>query len=145
MSDEPELASWSERREWMPGIRIMHPRLLWLLQRIADAFPRRAIYIYSGYRPFAEVNDGTHHKSQHASGRALDISVHRVQNEELFKVCRQLKDVGCGFYPHGKFVHVDVRAAQSGKAFWIDVSGPGEPAKYVDSWPGLVPLPSEPR
>lgn len=142
LPDEPDPTSWSERREWTPGVRLVHPRLLWALQRIADAFPRRGIYIYSGYRPFAEVNDGSHHRSQHATGRAVDISLQGIAKEELFKVCRTLKDVGCGFYPNGKFVHVDVRTPHSGGGFWIDASGPGEPARYVDSWPGVVEAPA---
>ncbi len=138
LPEEPDESAWRSKREWVDGVRVVHPRLLWALQRIADAFPHKAIYIYSGYRPFAEVNDGTGHKSLHASGRAIDISVFKIPNEKLFELCRELKDVGCGFYPHGKWVHVDVRRAGSGKAFWIDASEPGEPAKYVDSWPGVV-------
>ena len=55
------------------------------MQKIADAFPWKAIYVYSGYRPNAEVHDGSGHQSLHASGRALDISVYNVPKEELFK------------------------------------------------------------
>jgi hypothetical protein len=64
--------------------------------------------------------------------------VHGVRNEDVFKFCRSLRDVGCGFYPNSKFVHLDVRRAHTGKAMWIDVSAPGEPSRYVDSWPGVV-------
>jgi hypothetical protein len=138
LPDEPDGAAWSARREWVEGVRIVHPRLVWAVQRIADAFPGKPIYVYSGYRPLAEVNDGSGHKSMHAEGRALDISILRVQNEKLFEVCRELKDVACGFYPNSKFVHVGVRRAHSGKSMWIDASMPGEPAQYVDSWPGVV-------
>lgn len=138
LPDEPLDEAWSARREWVDGVRIVHPRLVWAVQRIADAFPGRSVYIYSGYRPLAEVNDGSGHKSMHAEGRALDISILRVQNEKLFEVCRELKDVACGFYPNSKFVHVGVRRAHTGKSMWIDASMPGEPAQYVDSWPGVV-------
>lgn len=138
LPEEPDVDAWRDKREWVDGVRVVHPRLLWALQRIADAFPRKGIYIISGYRPFAEVNDGTGHKSLHGSGRAIDISIFHVSNDKVFQLCRELNDVGCGYYPHGKFVHVDVRRAGSGKAFWIDASEPGEPAKYVDSWPGVV-------
>ena len=58
-------------------------------------------------------------------------------NGELFKLCRKLIDVGCGYYPNSKFVHMDVRPG-TGHPFWIDASGPGEPSKYVDSWPGII-------
>lgn len=142
LPDDVDDAAWSHRREWASGVRVVHPRLVWVMQKIADAFPWKAIYIYSGYRPNAEVHvaasEGSGHQSLHASGRALDISVYNVPKEELFKVCQELKDVGCGFYPNLPFVHVDVRPAQTGKAFWIDTSGAGEPANYVDSWPGVV-------
>jgi hypothetical protein len=61
-----------------------------------------------------------------------------VPNASLFQVCQKLDDVGCGFYPNNKFVHVDVRRPGSGHPFWIDASGPGEPSRYVDAWPGVV-------
>lgn len=138
LPDEPDGAAWSARREWVPGVRVVHPRLVWALQELADAFPGRAIYVYSGYRPDAEVNDGSGHRSLHSEGRAVDLAVFRTPNDAVFEACRELKDVGCGFYPHGKFVHVDVRRAHSGKAFWIDASEPGQPSRYVDGWPGVV-------
>jgi hypothetical protein len=138
LPDEPRVEDWASRREWAEGVRLVHPRLLWVLQQIADAFPRRAIILYSGVRPFAVVNDGTGHKSLHASGRALDIAVHKVEKEELFKVCASLRGVGCGFYPEAPFVHVDVRHADAGTAFWVDGSQPGQPARYLQTFPGLV-------
>jgi hypothetical protein len=61
-----------------------------------------------------------------------------VPTAALFQVCQKLADVGCGYYPNNKFVHVDVRRPGSGHPFWIDVSGPGEPSRYVDSWPGVI-------
>ncbi|KYF78769.1 hypothetical protein BE17_15175 [Sorangium cellulosum] len=68
----------------------------------------------------------------------MDILVMGVPNAALFQFCRTLDDVGCGFYPNSKFVHVDVRRPGAGRVFWIDISGPGEPSEYVDSWPGVV-------
>ena len=61
-----------------------------------------------------------------------------VRNVGLFRFCRTLDDVGCGYYPNSKFVHVDVRRPRTGRAFWVDESAPGEPSRYVDSWPGVV-------
>lgn len=138
LPEEPLSDSWALHREWTPGVRIVHPRLVWALQKIADAFPRKPIVLYSGYRPLAEVNDGTGHKSQHAGGRALDISVHKISSEELFRVCTKLRGIGCGFYPNHKFVHIDVRRAGAGEAFFIDGSEPGQPANYLTDYPGLV-------
>ena len=68
----------------------------------------------------------------------MDINVMGIPNATLFQACRALPDVGCGFYPNSKFVHVDVRLPGSGHPFWIDVSSPGEPSHYVDAWPGVV-------
>ncbi len=146
LPDEPDPVAWSARHEWLPSVRVVHPRLVWALQQLADAFPRRAVYIFSGYRPLARVGGGTTddddpaggHKSMHADGRALDLMIQGVENGEILSACRKLSDVGCGFYPNSKFVHVDVRPARSGKAFWIDASAPGEPSRYVDAWPGVV-------
>ncbi|XXT17363.1 DUF882 domain-containing protein [Sorangium sp. So ce429] len=147
LPDEPDADTWQRALEWVPQVRIVHPRLLWLLQQIADAFPRRGMHIFSGYRPRpsgpsddapgARGKSGGHH-SQHADGRAMDILVMGVPNAALFRFCRTLDDVGCGFYPNSKFVHVDVRRPGAGRVFWIDISGPGEPSEYVDSWPGVV-------
>lgn len=136
LPDEPSSDAW-QKREWLPQIRIVHPRLLWALQRVADAFPFRAVYIYSGYRPGAIVRGSSHH-SLHSEARAIDVSVFGIPNVVLFDLCRKLDDVGCGFYPNGKFVHIDVRRPGVGHPFWIDASGPGEPPRYVDSWPGVI-------
>jgi len=138
LPDEPDPVAWEKSREWTPGVRVLHPRLVWALQQIADAFPYKAILLFSGYRPLAEVNDSSGHKSLHASGRALDIAVHKIDNEELMRVCSKLRGIGCGFYPHNKFVHIDVRRAEPGDAIWVDSSNPGEPAKYELDYPGLI-------
>jgi Peptidase M15 len=139
LPDEPDPEVMA-RGEWAPGVRLVHPRLLWALQRVADAFPWRAIYVFSGYRhdpSGAPPKPGTHH-SMHSEARALDIYVMGIPGAALFQVCHKLEDVGCGFYPNNKFVHLDVRRPGSGHPFWIDVSGPGEPSRYVDAWPGVV-------
>jgi hypothetical protein len=74
----------------------------------------------------------------HSEARAMDINVMGIPNTALFQLCQKLPDVGCGYYPNNKFVHVDVRRPGSGHPFWIDVSSPGEPSRYVDGWPGVV-------
>jgi hypothetical protein len=117
--------------EWVPNVRLLDPRLIWVLARLSEAFPGRAIYLISGYR-----RDG--HESFHRKGRALDLFVMGVKNEAVMRVCRKLRDVGCGFYPHNKFLHVDVRPPGTGHAVWVDVSEPGRPSRFVDSWPGVV-------
>lgn len=135
---EPDPDAWEKSGEWLPRVKLVNPRLLWLLQKIADAFPHRAVYVYSGYRPHKDKSVLQGHHSMHGDGRAMDIQIHGIRNEQLFAFCRKLEDVGCGYYPNSKFVHVDVRRPGTGHAFWIDTSGPGEPSRYVDSWPGVV-------
>jgi len=136
LPDEPDPRAMPG--EWLPGIRIMHPRLLWVLQAISVAFPNRGIYIVSGYRPAPSPPQPGTRASYHWQGRALDISVIGVSTADVFKVCHALADVGCGYYPNKPFTHMDVRHYGDGRVFWIDVSKDGERTKYVDSWPGVV-------
>ena len=117
--------------EWLPRVKLLHPRLIWAVQQIAEAFPNRSIFIMSGYRRDA-------HGSYHQKGRALDLYVAGVENADLFRYCHTLQDVGCGFYPNNKFVHVDVRPFGTHRVAWVDVSEPGAPSEYVTSWPGIL-------
>lgn len=127
LPDEPHPdPAWPE--EWVDGVRLVHPRLLWVVEQIARAFPRRPIQIYSGYRR-------DDHPSPHRSGRALDLAVVSEKNATLYALCRSLKDVGCGYYPNHPFVHVDVRPAGQGSAWWTDISMPGEPSRFIDVGP----------
>jgi hypothetical protein len=131
----------AEPGEWLPSVRLLHPRLVWVVEKIAEAFPARRIYLMSGYR-----RDG--HSGLHQKGRALDLSVAGVPNEQLFALCKSLPDVGCGFYPNNRFIHVDDRAHGLPRVVWVDVSEPGRPSEYVDGWqsliaPGIAWLPTD--
>jgi len=117
--------------EWLPEVRLLDPRLVWLVQQVSQAFPGRGIVLFSGYRRDA-------HSGLHQKGRALDLAVQGVPNEQVFAFCKSLRDVGCGFYPENKFVHVDVRPYGTKRVLWVDVSRPGEPSRYVDGWPGVA-------
>lgn len=117
--------------EWLPNIKLLDPRLIWAMQKVAEAFPRRTLYIMSGYRQGG-------HSGFHGKGRALDIFVVGVANEQVFGVCRTLRDVGCGYYPNSKFVHIDVRPYGTDRVLWIDDSGPGMPSHYLDGYPGVL-------
>jgi hypothetical protein len=127
----PDEAANAERGEWLPGVHLIDPRLTWVLGELQAAFPKKAIVIMSGYRPDA-------HTSFHKRGKALDLYVQDVPNEELFAVCRKLRDVACGYYPNNRFVHVDVRPYGTGRVTWVDVSDPGETSRYVDGFPGVL-------
>lgn len=131
LPDEPRPPpAWPD--EWVDGVRLLHPRLLWVIQQLGEAFPRRAIQIMSGYRRDARPT------SMHRQGRAIDVQVRGVESTALFAYCRSLKDVGCGFYPNHPFVHIDVRSAGGKSVLWVDTSMPGEPSQYVDAWPGVL-------
>lgn len=103
----------------------LHPGLLARLQKIADHYPGKAIEIISGYRPDARLTSRHHH------GRALDLRVAGVSREQLRDFLRTFEDTGVGYYPNSYFVHMDVRDS---KGYWVDRSGPGEPADY-GPWP----------
>ncbi len=117
--------------EWVPHVKLIDPRLIWVVQQVAQAFPRRPLYIMSGYRQNA-------HSGFHGKGKALDLFVAGVPNEQLFGVCRSLRDVGCGYYPNSKFVHIDVRPYGTRRVLWVDDSLPGTPSHYLDGYPGVV-------
>ncbi|MFO8074470.1 MAG: LysM peptidoglycan-binding domain-containing protein [Polyangia bacterium] len=105
-------------------VRLLHPRLIRLLGKVAQSFPGHEIEIVSGYRPPRRS-----HRSQHTKGRAIDFRVRGVSNSTLFRLIRGFSKVGAGYYPNSTFVHLDVRER---KYLWIDVSGPGEPARYAE-------------
>ncbi|MCU0659928.1 MAG: D-Ala-D-Ala carboxypeptidase family metallohydrolase [Polyangiaceae bacterium] len=132
-SSLPELdpkGTGKDRREGelMPGIHGADPGLLSRLQAVASEFPGHPITIVSGYRP-----GGT--GAYHRHGKAVDVRVEGVKTEALATFCRGLLDTGCGYYPNGEFVHIDVRPRGTGHVYWIDAAGPGEPSHFVKSWP----------
>lgn len=101
----------------------LHPRLLQLLQKVADKYPGKRIEIISGQR--TRKNPG--HESYHNKGQALDFRVAGVSNRELSRFVRRLRNVGVGYYPNSVFIHMDTRDYN---AYWIDYSRPGEKAIY---------------
>jgi Bacterial protein of unknown function (DUF882) len=116
------------RGEIAPGVRLLDNGLVTRLDAIARHFPGKAFSFVSGYRPQSRG-------SNHQTGRAVDMRVVGVKNEELVAFCRTLRDTGCGYYPNSSFIHVDVRNPGTGSVAWIDASGPGEAPRYVSSWP----------
>ncbi|MBO6938839.1 MAG: LysM peptidoglycan-binding domain-containing protein [Deltaproteobacteria bacterium] len=100
-------------------------RLLQVLTRVSDHFGGRPISVYSAYRP---EGGSTNESSRHVAGAAVDIRIRGVSNQQLRDYLRTLPRVGVGYYPNGRFVHVDVR---SRSAYWVDRSGVGEDPDYV--------------
>ncbi|WP_437524028.1 DUF882 domain-containing protein [Sorangium sp. So ce726] len=132
VGDEPRAAgsraSGAQAGEIAPGVRLLDPGLLSRIDALARRYPGRLVSLVSGYRPQSQG-------SLHQTGRALDLRIAGVRNDELAAACRALADTGCGYYPNSSFVHVDVRAPGTGSVSWIDASGPGEAPRYVTAWP----------
>ncbi len=106
------------------GQRAPDPRLLAVLTRISDHFGGRRIQIVSGYR---RAGGYTRDTSRHTQGDAIDIRIEGVPVTSVRDYCRTLTNVGCGYYPTSRFVHVDVRDRA---AYWVDWSGPGQAPNY---------------
>lgn len=108
------------------------PKLLELLVGIQARYGGRRIELVSGFRSPGERDSLS--QSNHFEGDAADIRIPGVANRELFELCRSLPNVGCGLYPNGSHVHIDVRPRS---AIWVDLSGYGDGARYVahpDDW-----------
>ncbi len=114
-------ARTGEGRFVAPGVARLDPGLLVRLAAIAERFPGRRIEVISGYRPRARRT------SRHRHARALDIRVEGVSRAHLSEVARTLPATGVGYYPNSLFTHIDVRERS---AYWVDRSGPGQPADY---------------
>jgi uncharacterized protein YcbK (DUF882 family) len=104
-------------------IVLFHPRLILMLQKIADEFPGRRFEVISGWRPSEK---GFH--DYHAYGRAIDFRLSGMDNKKLVDFARTLPNCGVGYYPNSVFVHVDVRDKST---TWVDMSGVGEAPQYV--------------
>ncbi len=109
---------------WRTGHKVqISERLLHMIVEVSDEFGGRPIRVVSGYR---EHSYSKH--SRHRVGRALDFSIPGVPNSVLVDYLLTLKNTGVGYYPNSTHVHMDDR---SYKMYWVDVSGPGQPPRYV--------------
>ena len=104
-------------------VKLLHPRLIHMIQRVAERWPGHTIEIISGYRPGSRGSE-----SKHAQARALDFKLIGIPKKEVWQFCKQLPKSGCGYYPNSPFVHMDARGEST---FWVDSSGPGKKSKYV--------------
>jgi uncharacterized protein YcbK (DUF882 family) len=107
------------------------PRLVALVGIVSNHFGGKTIEVVSGYRAYTATQYVSH--SNHNYGKALDFRIRGVSDEAVRDFCRTLRSAGCGYYPNGSFVHLDVRDT---KASWVDWSRPGEPPRYDK--PGAV-------
>lgn len=98
-------------------------RLIDVIFEIARHFEVGQVNVVSGFR--AEAG-----RSNHAIGRAADIVLPGVRDEQVAEFARTLGFLGVGVYPHSGFVHVDVR---SRSFFWVDASPPGRTTRRRSS------------
>ena len=100
----------------------VEPRLLDVVYALQRHFAVGEIRFLSGYRTPKKPG------SNHGYGRALDLVVPGVTDDEVAGYARGLGFVGVGIYPVSGFIHLDVRERSY---FWEDRSGPGKPNRTV--------------
>lgn len=89
-------------------------RLIELIDNIQKHFGADTIELVSGYRSSAYNKSlklegkGVAWESLHTLGRATDIHIDEVKEEEIFDYVKKLGLGGVGLYPRHDFVHVDV-------------------------------------
>ena len=94
-------------------------RLIDVVFQIARHFEVGQVNVVSGFR--AESRG-----SNHALGRAVDLVLPGVSDEEVATFARSIGFLGVGVYPVSGFVHVDVRTHSY---FWVDRSSPGRTSR----------------
>jgi len=92
------------------------PRTLDYVYRVQTHFGVPEIRVVSGYRV---PKPGS--RSNHGKGRAVDLIVPGIPDEEVARFAREMGFAGVGVYPTSQFVHVDIRPRSY---FWVDYSGP---------------------
>ncbi|HLK40967.1 MAG TPA: DUF882 domain-containing protein [Polyangiaceae bacterium] len=92
------------------------PRTLAMVYRVEAHFGVPEVRVISGYR-----NPKPGSRSNHGKGRAMDLIVPGVADEDVARFAREMGFVGVGVYPTSQFVHLDVRPRSY---FWVDYSGP---------------------
>lgn len=115
--DEADLAAARRAFAWRVNgaTHAVEPRLLDRVYRTMRHFEVDHVQIVSGYREDRWT-------SRHTHGRAMDMRLPGVPTARLARHLRKLGFAGVGFYPRGRFVHLDVRRHS---AFWVDYSRPG--------------------
>jgi len=97
----------------------MDPRLFSVLVKAANKFRANRIEIISGFRDpkynlmLRKKGRNVARNSQHPQGNAVDFRIPGVNVKRLRSWASSLHLGGVGFYPHSRFVHVDVGPVRS--------------------------------
>lgn len=100
------------------GLKI-DSRLIELIDHIQDHFGAETIEVISGYRSpkynrsLKMEGRGVAEESLHMEGKAADIHLDEVREEDVFEYVKGLGVGGTGLYPRHNFVHVDVGRVRS--------------------------------
>lgn len=95
-------------------------RLLWYLYLVGQHFDA-PLEVVSGYRSRERMT------SRHRHMKAVDFRIRGASPKSIWTWAKRFDNVGLGWYPTSKFVHMDVREKS---AYWIDDSGPGQRSRY---------------
>lgn len=118
----------------------MHPGLVQLIIDVAARYPGHAIEITSAYRATREER----RTSPHRAARAVDFRVLGVKTTEvrdwLWATHRNQDGVGVGWYPHGDFLHMDVRPGKH-DATWTQ-KHMNDDNTYNPRWARVVKAPT---
>jgi uncharacterized protein YcbK (DUF882 family) len=112
-------------------------RTLAMLADLAEHYPGKPIEFVSGYRDFA----GEPMESPHRDGRAIDFRIHDVPLREVRDyLWRKYTEVGIGWYPYERFLHMDSRPGLHDTA-WTFAEGDNH---YNPYWAELARQPPKP-
>jgi uncharacterized protein YcbK (DUF882 family) len=88
-------------------VKRLKPGVIAMLAGLGQRYPGHVIEIISGYRGSRKER----RTSPHLAGRAIDLRVRGVDLREVRDwLWATHRKVGIGYYPHQKFLHMDVRA-----------------------------------
>jgi uncharacterized protein YcbK (DUF882 family) len=121
-ADDLELAAHALRDQRADKQCPTDERLLDLTYQIEMHFHAKAVRIISAFRSPARKH------SRHGTGRALDLVVPGIKDDDVAKFARSLGFVGVGLYTRSGFVHLDSRPKSF---FWVDTSGPGQRGRVM--------------
>jgi uncharacterized protein YcbK (DUF882 family) len=109
IGDSIKLFSWVCRDYRLNQWKVLHPMLLDLLFILHWKYHRNEISILSGYRtPETNIHiEGAALNSQHIWGKALDVHLPDLDNEEVAKDFKTFIFGGVGMYPLKHFTHLD--------------------------------------
>jgi uncharacterized protein YcbK (DUF882 family) len=102
--------SWTVRDFRQNEFHWIDPRLMDLLFILHWRYCKDEIRIFSGYRtPQTNANlEGAAKNSQHMEGRALDIHLPNMDNDEVARSFEGILKGGVGMYPGKEFTHLDL-------------------------------------